>query len=64
MLVNVIARMESGGTPMRVNQVRDAIGDDARLAAAGAGQDEHRPVHSLDGFALLRIQIIQIRRQG
>src|SRR5271157_6083708 len=29
----------------RVDQVRNTIGDDARLAAPGPGQDEHRPVH-------------------
>ena len=47
-----------------VDQVRDAIGDDAGLAAAGSRQDKHRPVDGLDGFALLRIQFAQVRRQG
>ena len=46
-----------------VNQVGDAIGDDARLAAARSREDQHRPADRLDGFALLQIQIVEIRRQ-
>ena len=40
-----------------VDQPRDAAGDDARLARAGAGQDEQRAIGSFDGIALFRIQI-------
>ena len=54
LLVNVTARMESGVNAHVFNEVGDAVGDDARLAAARAGQDEHRPVGGFDGFALLR----------
>ena len=54
MLVKVTARMESGATPTLSIEVRDAIGDDARLAAARAGENQHRPVDGFDGFALLR----------
>src|ERR1019366_2544874 len=46
-----------------VNQVGDAIGDNARFAAARSREDQHRPVDRLDGFALLRIQVVEIRRQ-
>ena len=38
-----------------VDQVRDAISDDARLAAAGAGQDQYRPADRFHGFTLLGI---------
>jgi hypothetical protein len=40
-----------------VDQVGDAVGDDARLPRAGAGQDQHRPFHGLDRFSLLGIQL-------
>ena len=33
-------------------QIGDAIGDDAGLARAGAGEDEERSVEGRDGFAL------------
>ena len=55
LLVKVIARIDSGHHAFVLDQVRDAIGDDARLAAAGAGKDEHRAFGGFDGFALLRI---------
>ena len=40
-----------------VDEMRDAIGDDARLAATGAGEDQHRAVDRLDGFTLLRVEL-------
>jgi hypothetical protein len=36
--------------------VRDAAGDDASFAGAGAGKDQHRPLDRLNGETLLRIQ--------
>ena len=39
-----------------VDEVRDAVGDDARLAGARPGQDQNRAVKGLSGLALLRIQ--------
>ena len=42
-----------------LDQIGDAIGDDARLAGAGARQDEDRPIGGEHGFALLRIQAIK-----
>ena len=40
------------------HEVRDAIGDDARLSAARAREDEERPVDVRDGFRLRRIQSV------
>lgn len=34
------------------DEMGDAVGDDTGLAAAGTGQDEHRPVAVSDGPAL------------
>ena len=41
------------------NQIGDAKSDDARLAAARAGQYQHRAFQVLNGFALLRIELIE-----
>ena len=57
LLVKVIARMDSGITPRCLDEMGDAIGDDARLAAAGAGQNEHRAVGGFDGLTLLRVEL-------
>ena len=38
------------------DEVGDAERDDARLAGAGAGQDQHRAVQRFDGLALLGIE--------
>ena len=40
------------GADALLQQVGDAARDDARLAAAGAGQDEQRPFDVRDGLAL------------
>ncbi len=42
-----------------LDEIGDAVGDDAGLAGAGAGEDEHRAVDGFDGFALLRIQFVE-----
>ena len=42
-----------------LDQVGDAVGDDARFPAAGAGQDQNRAFGSFDGFALLRVQLFE-----
>ena len=52
LLVKVMARMASAGDPGLADQPRDAVGQDARLAAAGAGQHEQRAVAVEDGLAL------------
>ena len=45
-----------------LDQVSDPVGDDTRLPAPGAGQNEHRPLSGLDSLALLRIQLIKKRQ--
>ena len=47
-----------------LDQMGNAVGDDARLAAARTRQDQHRPLHGFDSFALLRIQLIEERQCG
>ena len=42
-----------------LNEIRDAMRDDAGLAGAGAGEQKHRAVDGFDGFALLRIQFVE-----
>ena len=54
LFVNVIARISFGFTPQRGDQVGDAVGEDARLARAGAGDDEQRALGGEDGLALGR----------
>ena len=46
-----------------LDQMGDAVGDDARLAAARAGQDEHRAFGGFDSFTLLRVELGE-ERQG
>src|SRR5262249_34732711 len=41
------------------NEVRNAVRDDAGLAAAGAGQDEERTFGVLDGLALPGIELCE-----
>ena len=41
------------------DEMRDAAGDDARLARSGAGEDEKRPFDLQDRFALFRIERIE-----
>ena len=41
------------------DEVRDAAGDDARLARSGAGEDQQRPADVQDGFALFGIEGFQ-----
>ena len=47
-----------------LDEIGDAVGDDARLAAARAGEDEHRALGSFDGLALLRVELIEKRQCG
>ena len=54
--------MESGHDAAILNEIGDAVGDDPGLAAARAGEDEHRPVRGFDGFALLRIEFFEKRQ--
>ena len=56
LLVKVTARIADGGHVFGGDDMRDAVRDDARLAAAGAGQDQQRTFGVGNGFALLGIQ--------
>ena len=47
-----------------LDQIGDAVGDDARLAAARSGEDQHRAFGSFDGLALLRVELIEKRQCG
>ncbi len=53
-----------GPRPARGEDVGDARGQNPGLAGAGAGEDEHRPVDSLDRLALFRVEPVEIRRGG
>ena len=48
----------------RPQQMRDARGQNPRLARAGARKHQHRPVRALDSLALLGVKPLQIRRLG
>src|SRR5579862_4781860 len=50
--------------PLVLDQIGDAKRDDARLPAAGAGEDQHGSFSSFDGFALLRIELVEKRQNG
>ena len=41
------------------DEVGDPAGQDARLARAGAGDDEERPLAVLDGAPLRRVEALQ-----
>ena len=62
LLVNVMARMASGITPMIFDEIGDAKGDDPGLAAARAREDEDRPVCSFNGGTLLRVELVEKRQ--
>ena len=42
-----------------LDEVSDAVRDDARLARAGSGEDEHRAVDGFDGLTLLGIEFVE-----
>ena len=41
---------------MHADEVRDAVRQDARLARAGAGEDQQRAIGGRDGASLLRVE--------
>ncbi len=61
LLVKVMARTSSGRTPAHLDQVGHAVGEHARLARAGAGEDEQRALEVLDGLAL---RLVEAGEQG
>ena len=56
LLVKVMATTSSGRALRGGEQVGDAVGEHARLARAGAGQDEQRTVGVGDGLALRLVE--------
>ena len=52
------------GRDAALDHVRDAKSDDARLARARAGEDEHRAFDGLGGHALLRVERVQIHHRA
>ena len=54
----------AGTRPLRVHQVGDPVGQHARLARAGAGQDERVLARQRHGRLLFGIEIAQERRRG
>ena len=58
LLVKVMARIEFRHHAPILNEIGNAEGDDPGLAATRAGEDQHRPIRGLDGFALLRIELV------
>ncbi len=46
--------------PARADEVSDAIGEDARLAGAGSGDDEKRPFRREDGLPLGLVQVGEV----
>ena len=63
LLVKVTPRMWPGAIP-RCDHVRDAEGNDPRLARAGAGKDQHRAANRLHGLSLLRVERTQIQHRA
>ena len=51
----------SGVHAAHADQIGHAVGDDARLAASGRGEDEERAVAGDDGLALRRIEVADKR---
>jgi len=69
--VKVTARIESGATPFFLDQISNPVSNDTRLPRPGSGEDQHRPLRSLHGGALFRIQLfdkmlqeVRIRREN
>ena len=57
LLVNVTARTWSGLRVPVADEVGDAIGDDARLAGSGAGEDQQGSISMQHRFALFRVKL-------
>jgi len=46
-----------GANASLLNEISDAMGDDARFAGAGAGKEEDRAIDREDALALLRVHV-------
>ncbi len=60
LLVKVTARICDGRARPRLKNMGDTGGEHARLAGAGAGQHQQRPVKRLHRLALLGVQRLEI----
>ena len=49
---------------LHLDEPSHAVHEHARLAAARAGEDQHRALCSFDGLALLRVELIEKRQCG
>ena len=63
LLVNVTARIRLRIGPLH-QQIGDAVGDDAGLARASAGEDEERPLRGGHRLALRRVEGREIDHRG
>ena len=59
LLVKVMARISPAPRAARSGPGSDAVGQHARLARAGAGEDQQRPLAVRDGLALGLVQALQ-----
>ena len=61
-------REGDGGDALRgqpeLNQVRDFVGDDTRLAGTGTGQHQTRALHMVDHFELRKIELRRHAGEG
>ena len=62
LFVNVIARICAGRHAALPHQVGDPVGEGPGLAAAGPGDDQHRPLRVQHGFALDVVEAAEQRR--
>ena len=51
-----------GGNSKIINEMRDAVSDDARFSGARARQNQNRTIDLLGGFSLLRIKFTEVQR--
>ena len=59
LLVNVTASTSFGLRVAVADEIGDAAGDDARLAGAGAGEDQQRAVEVQNRFALFGVEGVE-----
>ena len=55
---------DAAGRDPAIDHVRDAKGNDPRLAGSGAGKNQDRAANRLDGLSLLRVERTQIEHRA
>ena len=53
-----------GANAALFNEIGDAVGDDAGLSRARAGQQQNGAIDGLDAFALLRVHVVEKAGHG